>query len=64
MKLIRASIHELTTRDELKVEYARLTYRTRTGIVGQSRLRALTLIDNYTRECLAIDIGQNLRGAM
>ncbi|VFR54247.1 Mobile element protein [plant metagenome] len=62
MKLIRASIHELTTRDELKVEYARLTYRTRTGIVGQSRLRALTLIDNYTRECLAIDIGQNLRG--
>lgn len=26
------------------------------------RLRALTLVDNYTRECLAIDIGQNLRG--
>lgn len=25
------------------------------------RLRALTLVDNYTRECLAIDIGQNLR---
>lgn len=40
MKLIRASIHELTTRDGLKVEYARLTYRTRTGIVGQSRLLA------------------------
>lgn len=26
------------------------------------RLRALTLVDNHTRECLAIDIGQNLRG--
>lgn len=26
------------------------------------RLGALTLVDNYTRECLAIDIGQNLRG--
>jgi putative transposase len=26
------------------------------------RLRALTLVDNYTRECLAIDVGQNLRG--
>ncbi len=26
------------------------------------RLRALTVVDNYTRECLAIEIGQNLRG--
>ncbi len=26
------------------------------------RLRALTLVDNYTREFLAINIGQNLRG--
>lgn len=40
MKLIRASIHELTTRGGAKVEYARLTYRTGTGILGQSRLLA------------------------
>ncbi|OIQ92293.1 IS2 transposase TnpB [mine drainage metagenome] len=26
------------------------------------RLRALTLIDNYTRECLAIEVGQSLKG--
>ena len=26
------------------------------------RLRALTVVDNYTRECLAIDVGQRLTG--
>lgn len=26
------------------------------------RLRALTIVDNYTRECLAIDVGQRLTG--
>jgi putative transposase len=26
------------------------------------RLRALTILDNYTRECLAIDIGRRLTG--
>jgi putative transposase len=26
------------------------------------RLRALTLVDNYTRECLAIEVGQSLKG--
>ena len=26
------------------------------------RLRALTVVDNYTRECLAIDVGQSLKG--
>jgi putative transposase len=26
------------------------------------RLRALTVVDNYTRECLAIEVGPNLRG--
>ncbi len=26
------------------------------------KLRALTVVDNYTRECLAIDIGQSLKG--
>ena len=26
------------------------------------RLRALTLVDNYTRECLAIEVGPNLKG--
>lgn len=31
-------------------------------LFGGRRLRALTLVDSYTRECLAIDIGQNLRG--
>ena len=32
-------------------------------LLDDRRLRALTLVDNHTRECLAIDIGQNLRGA-
>jgi putative transposase len=26
------------------------------------RLRALTVVDNYTRECLAIEVGQSLKG--
>ena len=26
------------------------------------RLRALTAVDNYTRECLAIEVGPNLKG--
>jgi len=26
------------------------------------RLRTLTIVDNYTRECLAIDVGASLRG--
>jgi putative transposase len=26
------------------------------------RLRALAIVDNYTRECLAIDVGQRLTG--
>jgi len=26
------------------------------------RFRALTLVDNFTRECLAIEVAQNLRG--
>ena len=26
------------------------------------KLRMLTVVDNYTRECLAIDVGQNLKG--
>jgi putative transposase len=26
------------------------------------RLRALTIVDNYTRECLAIDVGASLKG--
>jgi len=26
------------------------------------RLRTLTIVDNYTRECLAIDVGATLRG--
>ena len=26
------------------------------------RLRALTIVDNYTRECLAIEVGQRLTG--
>jgi putative transposase len=26
------------------------------------RFRALTLVDNFSRECLAIDVGQNLKG--
>lgn len=26
------------------------------------RLRALTIVDNYTRECLAIEVGQSLKG--
>jgi putative transposase len=26
------------------------------------RLRALTVVDNYTRESLAIDVGQSLKG--
>ena len=25
-------------------------------------LRALTVVDNYTRECLAIEVGQSLKG--
>lgn len=31
-------------------------------LFDRRRLRALTLVDNYSRECLAIDIGQSLRG--
>jgi putative transposase len=26
------------------------------------RFRALTLVDNYSRECLEIEVGQNLKG--
>lgn len=26
------------------------------------RVRALTVVDNYTRECLAIKVGQSLKG--
>ncbi len=26
------------------------------------RLRTLTVVDNYTRECLAIEVGQSLKG--
>ena len=26
------------------------------------RLRALTIVDNYTRQCLAIEVGQRLTG--
>ncbi len=26
------------------------------------RLRALTVVDNYTRECLAIEVGPSLKG--
>lgn len=26
------------------------------------RLRTLTIVDNYTRECLAIEVGQSLKG--
>ncbi|EIR41465.1 putative transposase, partial [Yersinia pestis PY-11] len=26
------------------------------------RVRALTIVDNFSRECLAIEVGQGLRG--
>lgn len=26
------------------------------------RIRALTVVDNFSRECLAIEVGQGLRG--
>jgi len=26
------------------------------------RIRALTIVDNFSRECLAIEVGQGLRG--
>ncbi len=28
------------------------------------RLRTLTIVDNHTRECLAIGVGSGLRGSM
>lgn len=47
MELIRASIKTMQTRFGIEIEYARLTYRTGTGILGQSlpldRLRPETL---------------------
>lgn len=32
------------------------------ALFDDRRLRALTVVDNYTRESLAIDVGQNLKG--
>jgi len=32
------------------------------GLFDGRRLRALTVVDNYTRECLAIDVGSSLKG--
>ena len=32
------------------------------ALFGGRRLRALTVVDNYTRESLAIEVGQNLKG--
>lgn len=47
MELIKASIHTMLTAYGTEIVYARLTYRTGTGILGQSlllgRLRAETL---------------------
>lgn len=47
MELIEASIHTMLTVYGAEIEYARLTYRTGTGILGQSvllgRLSAETL---------------------
>ncbi|WP_419342769.1 hypothetical protein ACM1PE_06845 [Achromobacter sp. PD1] len=38
MELIKASIHTMQTKFGTEIEYARLTYRTARGIVGQSML--------------------------
>jgi hypothetical protein len=38
MELIKASTQTMQTRFGTEIEYARLTYRTRTGIFGQSVL--------------------------
>lgn len=47
MELVQASIQKLQTETGEEVEYARLMYRTRTGVLGQSvllgRLSAETL---------------------
>lgn len=47
MELIKASIHKMLTAYGTEIEYARLTYRAGTGILGQSvllgRLRPETL---------------------
>ena len=32
------------------------------SLLNDSRFRALTLVDNFRRECLAIEVGQYLRG--
>ena len=38
MELIKASVQTMQTRFGTEIEYARLTYRIRTGILGQSML--------------------------
>jgi hypothetical protein len=38
MTLIRASIHRMKTQCGTEVEYARLMYRTKSGLLGQSLL--------------------------
>jgi putative transposase len=32
------------------------------GLFNGHRFRALTIVDNYSRECLAIEAGQNMTG--
>jgi len=32
------------------------------GLFDGRRFRALTIVDNYTRECLAIEAGQSIKG--
>src|SRR5690242_18376661 len=39
-----------------------LSDRTAEGRPPSRRLRALTVVDNYTRECLAIEVGPSLKG--